>query len=119
LGAEDHGEIRQRDSYFSVAGRSLKLREESPGQAHLIRFERADEPQQCESRYRIVAVEDGPGLRAMLDAALGVTVVVAKRRRLHVWRDVRIHLDHIDGLERSSSSKPSRRRSRITRVNTR
>lgn len=98
LGAEDLGEIRQRDTYFNVAGGGLKLREESPGQAHLIQFERADEPQQRESRYRIVIVEDGPGLRAALEAALGVRVVVAKHRRLHVWRDVRIHLDEVDGL---------------------
>jgi adenylate cyclase class 2 len=98
LGAEDHGEIRQRDTYFNVAGGGLKLREESPGHAHLIQFERSNEPQQRESRYRIVAIEDGPALRAVLDAALGVKVVVAKRRRLHVWREVRIHLDEVDGL---------------------
>jgi adenylate cyclase class 2 len=98
LGAEDHGELRQRDTYFNVASSGLKLREESPGQAHLIQFERSDEPQQRESRYRIVVIEDGQGLRAALDAALGVRVVVAKRRRLHVWREVRIHLDEVDGL---------------------
>jgi adenylate cyclase class 2 len=98
LGAEDHGEIRQRDTYFNVASGGLKLREESPGHAHLIQFERSNEPQQRESRYRIVVIEDGPSLGAVLDAALGVKVVVAKRRRLHVWRDVRIHLDEVDGL---------------------
>ncbi len=25
-------------------------------------------------------------------------MVVAKRRRLHIWREVRIHLDDVDGL---------------------
>jgi adenylate cyclase, class 2 len=98
LGAADLGEIRQRDTYFNVARGGLKLREESPGQTHLIQFERADKPQQRESRYRIVIVEDGPGLRAVLEAALGVRVVVAKCRHVHVWRDVRIHLDEVDGL---------------------
>jgi adenylate cyclase, class 2 len=98
LSAEDHGEIHQRDTYFNVAGGGLKLREETPGHAHLIQFERADEPQQRESRYRIVAIEDGRGLRVVLDAALGVRLVVAKRRRLHMWREVRIHLDDVDGL---------------------
>ena len=33
-----------------------------------------------------------------LDAALGTTVVVAKRRRLFIWEDVRIHLDEVEGL---------------------
>ncbi len=53
LGAEDHGEIRQRDTYFAVPRGGLKLREEQPGRPHLIQFERAGEPQQRESRYRI------------------------------------------------------------------
>ncbi len=98
LGAEDHGEIHQRDTYFNVASGGLKLREESPGHAHLIQFQRSDEPQARESRYRIVVIEDGRGLRAALDAALGVKVIVSKRRHLHVWREVRIHLDMVDGL---------------------
>ncbi|MGB9183792.1 MAG: class IV adenylate cyclase [Solirubrobacteraceae bacterium] len=98
LGAEDHGTIQQRDSYFDVRRGGLKLREERPGSVHLIQFERADEPQQRESRYRIAGIEDGPQLRAVLQAALGVRVLVAKRRRLHIWRDVRIHLDEVDRL---------------------
>jgi homotetrameric cytidine deaminase len=37
-------------------------------------------------------------MRAALEAALGKTVVVAKRRRLLLWKDVRIHLDDVEGL---------------------
>lgn len=98
LGAENHGEIWQRDTYFEVASGGLKLREERPGRPHLIQFERADEPQQRESRYRIIEVDDGPMLGAALAAAIGVRVVVTKRRRLFLWRDVRIHLDNVEGL---------------------
>jgi hypothetical protein len=58
LGAEDHGEIRQRDTYFTVPRGWLKLREEQPGRPHLIQFERASEPQQRESRYHIAEVEN-------------------------------------------------------------
>jgi adenylate cyclase, class 2 len=50
------------------------------------------------SRYRIVAVEDAEGLKAALLESLGVRAVVSKRRRLFLWRDVRIHLDRVDGL---------------------
>jgi hypothetical protein len=53
LGAEDRGVIAQRDTYFEVARGGLKLRDEQPGRPHLIQFERASEPQQRESRYRI------------------------------------------------------------------
>lgn len=98
LGAEDHGEIAQRDTYFEVSNGGLKLREEDPGRPHLIQFERASEPQQRESRYRIIEVDDAGTLIAALADALGVRVVVAKRRHLFLWRNVRIHLDRVEGL---------------------
>ena len=37
-------------------------------------------------------------LGAALAAAIGVRVVVIKSRRLFLWRDVRIHLDNVEGL---------------------
>jgi adenylate cyclase class 2 len=98
LGAEDHGTVRQRDTYFNVAGGALKLREESPGATQLIQYERAERAQPRESRHRSVEIPDGPGLCAILQAALGLGGVVAKRRRLHLWHGVRIHLDEVDGL---------------------
>lgn len=98
LGAEDCGVIVQRDTYFEVACGGLKLREEQPGSPHLIQFERASEPQQRESRYRIIEVSDGAALCAALAAAIGIRGVVAKRRHLLLWQSVRIHLDDVDGL---------------------
>jgi adenylate cyclase, class 2 len=98
LGAKDHGEIRQRDTYFTVPRGGLKLREEHPGRPHLIQFERASEPQQRESRYRIAEVDSAEALRAALTAAIGTTVVVCKTRRLFLWRQVRIHLDTVERL---------------------
>lgn len=98
LGAEDRGTIVQRDTYFEVVRGGLKLREEQPGRPHLIQFERASEPQQRESRYRIVEVSDGAALCAALGAAIGIRGVVAKRRHLLLWERVRIHLDEVEGL---------------------
>ncbi len=98
LGAEDHGEILQRDTYFRVASGGLKLRDERPGRSHLIQFQRANEPQQRESRYRIIEVDDGAILSAALADAIGIHVVVTKHRRLFLWREVRIHLDRVEHL---------------------
>jgi adenylate cyclase class IV len=98
LGAEDRGVIAQRDTYFEVARGGLKLREEQPGRPHLIQFERASEPQQRESRYRIIEVSDGAALCAALAAAIGIRGVVAKRRHLLLWQSVRIHLDEVERL---------------------
>jgi len=98
LGAEDRGELRQRDTYFAARRGRLKLREQEPGGAELIAYERPDAAQARESRYRIAPVGEPEALRATLDAALGTTVVVDKRRRLLVWEGVRIHLDRVEGL---------------------
>jgi homotetrameric cytidine deaminase len=98
LGAEDRGVLVQRDTYFRVPAGRLKLREETPGGAHLIQYVRLDGDEARDSRYRIAPVADGEALRAALDAALGTLVVVEKERRLLLWEGVRIHLDRVEGL---------------------
>ncbi len=98
LGAVDQGVIRQLDTYFDVRQGGLKLRVQSPGPPHLIQFQRPDRPEQRQSSYRIVVVEDADTARAALATALGIVGVVVKRRHLFLWRQVRIHLDEVDGL---------------------
>jgi homotetrameric cytidine deaminase len=98
LGAEDHGEVVQRDTYFPRARGRLKLREQEPGDDELIQYRRPDAGEARTSSYRRVAAVDAEGLKEALDDAYGTLVVVEKRRRLLVWEDVRIHLDEVDGL---------------------
>src|SRR3954463_12568729 len=93
LGAGDRGELRQRDTYFAVPRGRLKLREQEPGGAELIAYERPDGAEARESRCRIAPVADPDALREALDAALGTDVVVDKRRHLLQFDGVRIHLD--------------------------
>jgi homotetrameric cytidine deaminase len=115
LGAEDRGEIAQRDTYFAGARGRLKLREQEAlasatepaassglreGQpaAELIQYRRSDTPDARESQYRRVPAAEAAALRDALDAAFGTLVVVVKRRRLLLWEGVRIHLDQVEGL---------------------
>jgi homotetrameric cytidine deaminase len=98
LGAEDRGEIAQRDTYFRRVSGRLKLREQTPGDDELIEYRRADETGPRTSEYRAVPVGEPDALREALDAALGTLVVVEKRRRLLLWDGVRIHLDEVEGL---------------------
>lgn len=100
LRARDLGTICQRDTYFDVANGRLKLREEQPGDAHLIRYDRDNRPQQRESRYRIAPVTQPEAVLAVLEGSLGVRARVTKQRRLFVWQQVRIHLDEVDRLGR-------------------
>jgi homotetrameric cytidine deaminase len=98
LGAHDHGELSQRDTYFAGAQGRLKLREQTPGEAELIQYRRPDQPGPRTSEFRIVPVAEADALKTALEAAYGTLVVVAKRRRLLLWEGVRIHLDDVDGL---------------------
>jgi homotetrameric cytidine deaminase len=97
-GAEDRGVLRQRDTYFGVRRGRLKLREQEPGGATLIGYERPDDAAERVSSYQLVPVEDPAGMRAALELADGIRVVVAKTRRLLMWETVRIHLDAVEGL---------------------
>ncbi|MCW3062888.1 MAG: cdd [Solirubrobacterales bacterium] len=98
LGAEDRGELVQRDTYFARSRGRLKLREQEPGGAELIAYVRPDGEAARVSAYERAPVGDAAALRRALDAALGTTVVVAKRRRLLLWDGVRIHLDEVEEL---------------------
>jgi predicted adenylyl cyclase CyaB len=98
LGAVDHGVLVQRDTYFDVPRSRLKLREEEDAPSQLISYARPEEVEERLSCYRLVEIADAAGLKAALSESLGTRVVVSKRRRLFLWRDVRIHLDRVDGL---------------------
>ena len=98
LGASDEGMLAQRDTYFAARAGRLKLREIEGETAELIAYRRPDATEPEASSYIRTPVPAPDDLRASLDAALGTTVVVVKRRRLFIWEHVRIHLDEVDGL---------------------
>jgi cytidine deaminase len=98
LGADDRGELTQRDAYFAGARGRLKLRQQTPGDAELIQYRRPDQAGARVSEFRVVPVGEAAALEQALDSALGTLVVVEKRRRLLLWEGVRIHLDDVDGL---------------------
>jgi len=98
LGAEDKGEIRQRDTYFAGARGRIKLREQNPGDDELIQYSREDSTDARTSSYRRVPTGAADALRAALEDAYGTLVTVTKRRRLLLWEGVRIHLDEVEGL---------------------
>ena len=98
VGARDQGTLRQRDTYFHAVQGRLKLREAPPEPAELISYARAELAGPKVSLYRIVPVADHHALIEALSESLGIKVVVEKARRLLRWRNVRIHLDRVEGL---------------------
>lgn len=99
LGATDHGTLVQRDTYFHVPSGRLKLREIEGAGAELIAYLRPDAREPEASTFVRAPLGPHPAaVLAALEASLGIRGVVAKRRRLLVWRSVRIHLDDVAGL---------------------
>jgi predicted adenylyl cyclase CyaB len=98
LGAQPASDEEQQDTYFATARGRLKLRETSSGRAELIPYLRPDRPGVRRSDYRVLDVPDGEGVRALLSEILGVVRTVRKRREVLLWRNVRIHLDRVEGL---------------------
>lgn len=96
IGATAHGEIHQTDTYFCVPEGRLKLREAHPGRCELIFYRRPDVPGPKGCDYTLYPTS--PDIKAFLQEALGVLAVVAKKRKLYLWENVRIHLDEVQGL---------------------
>ncbi|WP_428382650.1 class IV adenylate cyclase [Nevskia ramosa] len=93
--------LNQRDTFFVVASGKLKLREEARDgfpHAYLIGYGRVEREGLQLSEYQMVPVPDPEAMRSLLAGTLGVLATVAKRRTLLLCRNVRLHLDEVDGL---------------------
>lgn len=97
IGFEPCGLLIQRDTFFVVANGKLKLREQPDG-AWLIHYRRDDQQELQVSDYTIVSVSDPAAVRAILADALGTLAEVRKERTLMMRRNVRLHLDRVEGL---------------------
>jgi predicted adenylyl cyclase CyaB len=94
------GDQHQIDTYFRCAHGRLKLRQINGLSAQLVWYVRPDQPGPKPSRYHVVPVSNPETLKAALAAALGVQVVVEKRREIFLHENVRVHLDEVVGLGR-------------------
>lgn len=88
----------QVDTYFGCRTGRLKLREIGAARAQLIAYSRPDQFDAKLSRYLLVDVADGPALKQLLAESLGVETIVRKTREIYFFRNVRIHLDQVEGL---------------------
>lgn len=91
------GTDHQVDTYFRVPVGRLKLREGTIENS-LIHYLRPDQSGPKTSDVLLYRVAPDPALKAVLERALGVLVVVDKRREIQFVDNVKIHLDTVDGL---------------------
>ncbi len=100
LGARPSHVEAQRDTFFHARQGRLKLRvvEGEGAGAWLIGYDRGDHSEARISSYTLVETADPDGLREALAGTLGIRGEVIKTREILHWRNVRIHLDHVEGL---------------------
>jgi predicted adenylyl cyclase CyaB len=98
-GAEHLATVRQRDTYFSLGDRRLKLRfVEGAREGQLIYYERPDVASVKESRVLLATLPDGPAVREILTQVFPVKAEVRKTREIYRLQGVQIHLDTVRGL---------------------
>lgn len=91
------GEDHQVDTYFHVAHGRMKLREGNIEYA-LIHYIRENTASSKSSHVILYQPKPDPALKDILTKALGVKMVVRKRRRIYFIDNVKFHFDTLDGL---------------------
>lgn len=91
------GEDHQKDTYFHVAHGRLKLREGNIENA-LIHYQRPDTADAKTSDVILYQHQPDATLKQALTAALGVKVVVEKKRKIYFIGNVKFHFDRVEGL---------------------
>ncbi len=91
------GEDVQKDTYFHVAKGRLKLREGNI-ENMLIHYQRPDDAEAKQSDVLLYQHQPDANLKTVLTAALGIKIIVEKRRRIWFVENVKIHFDKLDHL---------------------
>ncbi len=96
-GARQVGLDHQIDTYFHVASGRLKWRE-GKIENHLIHYQRGDQAGPKLSEVLLYKIRPDEELKSILTRALGIWVVVDKRREIFFLDNVKFHLDEVKGL---------------------
>lgn len=91
------GVDHQIDTYFNIRSGRLKLREGNIENC-LIHYRRNDIEGTKLSEVDLYQAAPGSSLKDLLVKALGVLVVVDKRREIYFIDNVKVHLDQVDKL---------------------
>ncbi len=98
-GAENLGTSRQRDTYFSLGERRLKLRAvEGRKEGQLVYYERPDRGGVKESLVLLADLPDAAAVLDILRRTFPVHAEVRKTREIYRLEGVQIHLDAVEGL---------------------
>jgi adenylate cyclase, class 2 len=95
--ADFKGTDFQTDTYFNVKNGRLKLREGNI-ENNLIYYERNNQAGPKSSSFILTKIRDADKLKESLASADGIKVVVKKKREIYYIKNVKFHIDEVDGL---------------------
>jgi adenylate cyclase, class 2 len=95
--AEFRGTDHQTDTYFNVPHGRMKIRQGNIENA-LIRYQRPDESGPKQSDFDLLELSDAGSLKQILSSALGIKVVVEKKREIFFIENTKFHLDELPVL---------------------
>lgn len=96
-GADFQGTDHQIDTYFKVNLGRLKLREGNI-ENYLIYYDREDIEGPKRSNVILYKTVNDPSLKEILSNALGIFVVVDKKREIYFIENVKFHIDTVNDL---------------------
>lgn len=96
-GADFKGLDIQTDTYFRVPHGRLKLREGNI-ENNLIHYDRPDQEGPKQSNVLLYRSNPGSNLKGILMKALGVLVVVEKKREIYFIDNIKFHIDTVARL---------------------
>jgi len=95
--AEFRGVDHQTDTYFKVKTGRLKLREGNI-ENNLIYYVRDNEAGPKNSHFELISIADPKTLKQILTTAIGILVVVEKKREIYYLENVKFHIDEVPAL---------------------
>jgi adenylate cyclase class 2 len=91
------GTDNQKDTYFNVPIGRLKLRQGNI-ENNLIFYKRNDQKGPKQSDFHLMRMADATGMENLLAEALGIKVIVEKKRKIFFLDNIKIHLDEVPQL---------------------
>lgn len=88
----------QVDTYFQTKDGRFKLRESSMKGAYLVPYLRPNTAGPKKSDYAMIPVEDGGKIKQLFQQILGEIKVIRKKRDIYLIKNIRVHLDEVEGL---------------------
>ncbi len=112
--ADFKGIDEQTDTYFNVLNGRLKLRQGNI-ENNLIYYNRSNNSGPKESNFDLLKIDEANELREILTKAIGIKVVVKKRREIYFIDNVKFHLDSLAGLGNFVEIEASNKNHDVTR----